>query len=284
MERTSRGESARGQRMKELGAQKIAELSSWQAVLLRVTVFVEGDPRNDADTWWTGVVENDAENSTSRNRGLERSLDGEFAGRRLTLQTQSGRADWLSAVEMGKVSLGQTAAEPEAAADSFLGALETFVSAMKRWLVSVEAVKRFAFGAIMRLPMQSGWEAYSKISAYLPFDVNADLHTDLLFQINVPRSSDVLGADVTINRLSKWGVVRSQLYGLEIRPGEILPTSLAPPAYACQIELDVNTAERTTPLPGEHLVELFDEMVSLAKAIAEKGVSDDFPPSRSRGD
>jgi hypothetical protein len=269
--------------MEELDAQKLPELSSWQVVLLRLTVFLEGDPRNDASTWWLRTVETEPENQTSRNRGLERSLEGAFRGGRLVLETRVGRVDWLYAREVESAFEVQGDDQSDAALDRLPSALDAFSPPMERWLETAEGIKRMAFGAIVRLPVKSGKEGYIQISAYLPFDLVGDRHRDLLFQINRPSTWRVRGTDVTINRLSKWSVSAIQLHSMDVTLGGIQSSSLAPPSYACQVELDVNTdAERGFPLPREHLVELFEELVRLGKEIVERGVCDEFPPRRHR--
>lgn len=122
--------------------------------------------------------------------------------------------------------------------------------------------------------MESKVAGYQQLAAYLPF-VQLDPHnsSDFLYQINRPRTAESVPG-LILNRLSRWSVTAQQELGIGIplNPSQPMHTMIGREAYACRLELDINTdAKRTESLPHDSLGQLFMELVRLGKVIVSTG-------------
>ena len=131
---------------------------------------------------------------------------------------------------------------------------------------------RFAFGAILDLPVVdkvAGYQILARILPNIPIDTENSI--DFLYQINRPRMSNTVPG-LSINRLMKWAVVRLGLIKFGVRPdGQTLSTNL-PYQFACRLELDISTdAEFSGDFNSDSMNAVFEEMVSIAKEISANG-------------
>jgi len=241
------------------------DLATWQAESLRITCFPSSATDINAETWWLNVINEQPENTIIRAKEGFRQDEGHVNGRKILLGIQPIRTDWLMIPndEEGETSIG-----------SFQTELDLFITLMTRWLKISPPLRRLAFGTILVLPIESKQSGYELLGNYLP-NVKLDPvgSSDFLYQINRPRVSQTANSDLTINRLTKWSVLKRGLIGFELSPNapaaSLVPSS---ETLACRVELDVNTsADYKGDLPTEKLTEIFNELIGLTKEITLEG-------------
>ena len=240
------------------------DLSAWQAESLRITCFPGSATEFNSSTWWEDVIGEQPENTKIRARDGFREDDGHFNGRKVVLGIQPRRIDWLmkSNEEEGELTIG-----------SFQDGLDSFLELMSHWFKISPPLRRLAFGAILGLPVDNRKSGYELIANYLPnikFDPIGS--SDFLYQINRVRETQLGISDLEINRLSKWSVVKRGLARIDILPEARVSLFPSSDIFSCRLELDVNTSgEYKDDLPPNKLVDIFRELVDLAKEIALKG-------------
>jgi hypothetical protein len=187
-----------------------------------------------------------------------RTQIAQFEGGLLSLTVTPSRIEWGFMVP--DPGFGENQAVP-------LGQhLDPFRHVAHRWLEDCPALSRLAFGYILRLPVGSREDGYERISSYLNFDLDPTSF-DFTYQINRPRPSEIVGPDLTINRLARWSVARTMR--VEMTGNHVMHV---PRGSFCRLELDINTAaERVEPLPAQSLRELYDELIGLGREIVQEG-------------
>ena len=243
--------------------QNKADLSTWQAESLRVTCFPSSATEFNATNWWQDVVGEQPENTVLRARDGIRQDEGNINGRKVLLGVQPIRIDWImrSKIEEGEVTIG-----------SFQDCLDSFLELMTRWFKISPSLRRLAFGVILALPVDDRKSGYELIANYLP-NVKLDPvgSSDFLYQINRLRNSQLV-SDLEINRLSKWSVVKQGLARVDLLPEARVSLFPSSDTFSCRLELDINTsADYKNDLPADKLINVFLELVGLAKEIAVRG-------------
>jgi hypothetical protein len=240
------------------------DLSVWQVESLRITCFPVSATEFNASTWWQDVIGDQPENTKIRARDGFREDDGHFNGRKVVLGVQPLRIDWL---------MKSNEEEGELTISSFQDGLDSFLELMSRWFKISPLLRRLAFGAILALPVDNRKSGYELIANYLP-NVKLDPigSSDFLYQINRTRNSQLDISELEINRLSKWSVVKRGLARIDILPEARVSLFPSSDTFSCRLELDVNTSgEYKNDIPSGKLVDVFHELVELAKEIALKG-------------
>ena len=238
--------------------------SDWLAESLRLTAFTTADlALGDLSRSWKALV--DDEPDTVEAKPKERALrqSGPFREAVLTFQYTPLRIDWT-------VGPSKTISETLDTIGEFAAETPPFAELMKKWLATSPELKRLAFGAVLLAPVSDRNEGYTRISTYLPFDVDLEAR-NFMYQINRRRPSRLGVPALEINRLSKWS--RMERRTTAVLVGEMTRMQAeSPPHVAVRLELDINTVpEYPSPLIPNLLVDLFDEFVDLGAEIAEKG-------------
>ena len=243
---------------------------AWETELLRLTTFLKPNVDVGArDTWWKSVVGDEADKSEIRPKAGTIQQSGIFAGKGLSFAVQPGRVDWAIAEPFDSP---EELSERLPTMGSFPTAYERFSTIPKSWFNECPEVARFAFGAILDLPVVdkvAGYQILARILPNIPIDTENSI--DFLYQINRPRMSNTVPG-LSINRLMKWAVVRLGLIKFGVRPdGQTLSTNL-PYQFACRLELDISTdAEFSGDFNSDSMNAVFEEMVSIAKEISANG-------------
>jgi len=249
----------------------IVSTTVWQVLTLRATAFVPPDAPTLPSEWWAQLVGLPPENVISRPRLGQRQQDGSFEGRKLTLQIQPERIDWMFVP--ANIERPEELGEGLPSAGSLPDVLGPFCKLILAWIPLAPPVTRLAFGAVLFQPAENRRAGYTQIAGYLPsVKLDPDGSSDFLYQINRTRDSRSGIAGLHINRLTKWSVVLIDHVRVEFkRPGVTTAGSLSLQS-ACRLELDINTSpEFVEPLPRERLQPLFEELVALGQEIATKG-------------
>jgi hypothetical protein len=142
---------------------------------------------------------------------------------------------------------------------------------MTKWIQTLPMI-RLAFGAVLLQPVDGLAEGYRLLSSYVQLQIDPENTSDLLYQINRRRVSSSGITGLTINRLAKWSVLRLQRNLFMLSPGSPVQSHTQSEAFACRLELDINTApEFEGELPQAELPSLIQELVEMGREIAEQG-------------
>lgn len=233
--------------------------SGWEIQQLRATAFTLTPPGpTEAEDWWLQATGQQAEETQSRPREGVRQQNGNFKEKRLILNSQPDRVDWLLEEPSSPMSDIQEAADP-------------FFMLVLDWLQKHHPMNRLALGAILTKPVSNRREGYEKIAPLIPsVKLDPQNSSDFFYQINRPRISATV-PDIKINRLCKWSVLQVGVIQIEVNLEN--PTSRIVPEqslHACRLELDINTSpENKESLERPH--EIFEEMITWGNEISEKG-------------
>jgi len=253
---------------------------NWQVELIRVTGFygqISTEKKLAWSSWWTDLVGVPPENTTLRKRDDLFQEEGPFNGGNLILAIQPGRIDWY----LKALTDGQEEEQSDSPGLAFLKpeAIAKFHDLIAGWmkLNSCPSLIRLAVGCVLLQPVQSREAAYLQLRNYLhAVDLKPEAR-DFIYQINRPRESRSVPADLQINRLSKWSVPLRGKVAFSISLGTKDKSAMAGSfegqgQFACRVELDINTAQDYKgEFSGNDLLTVFDELVTLAREISEKG-------------
>lgn len=257
--------------MPKKGASKPTDLAEWGVESLRLTVFPSPAAQIvQTPTWWTQLVGEPPEKSTSFPRTGRMQEEGSVDGGRLILIVQPLRIDWGFTVSAEKDQEG----EGGFSIGKFPDILNMFIGRIRGWFEfeTCPSANRLAFGAILLRPVENLQKGYEGISEFLPdVKIDASGSSDFLYQINRPRSSTGSVSSLKINRLMKWSVAMTMSFKLDLASAR-QALSDAGQNFACRLELDINTAaEFEGELSREQMPQILTELVDLAKEIAREG-------------
>lgn len=255
--------------MTERGRIERAPLDEWVAESLRATAFPSGETEVKPDGWWRNVLGEEPESQMSRRTG-ERREEGTFRGASLILNVSLARIDWVLRPKSSK----EEPAEGFPAIGGFAETCAHFHELMHRWFPLSPPLERLAFGAVVSLPVANMAEGYRRLAPYLPaLQLGDEGLSDFLYRINRPRLSRSSVSNLSINRLSAWSVLEIHAQQVELSSPPQRPKVIqGEPAFACRVELDVNTSPKfTEQFSGQQCAEVFDELVELAREILQEG-------------
>lgn len=242
-------------------------IDAWQVASMRFTAFSSEVVPLERLPWWDDVVGVPPEAVVSRPKTGQSQAQGEFEGRRLTLQIQPGRVEW---------SLNPPAKAAEDPGLPLLGPFPEVLASLSKvvtaWLPQAPAVTRVAFGAARMQQVETVRSGYVLVTKYLrSVAIDPDGSSDLLYQINRPRPSVTGIEGLRMNRLTKWSVQVGQLVIMTLGT-EGIATRITSEDVVCRLDLDINTApDFVGTLPAERLGDLFQEMTDLGREIAQRG-------------
>jgi len=247
------------------------QLVAWQTERLRLTAFPSPSAHITNPQWWREIMREEPESRVSQPRRGGLREEGPLADGKLLLGVEPTRIDWLFL----PMPDDKRQTEVFLTIGSLPETLETFLPLMRQWfeLESCPALKRLALGAVLYQRVQDIPSGYQLLAPYLPAISWGNLgdSSDFLYQINRPRSSRSGIAGLSINRLSKWSVILTQLQEVLVTPAS-LQYSMSHSYYACRLELDINTSPAfLEELQREHLSRVLQELVDLGTEIARQG-------------
>ncbi len=247
-----------------------APLSEWASESLRATAFPAADAAVNPENWWRSTVGEEPETQVNRPRSGELLQEGLFHGAKIRFKLRLGRIDWILSPVQSESELPQGFL----VVGPFEEACARFRDLISRWFSLSPPLERLAFGAIAILPVPDQAHGYMRLSGYLPsVQLEPEGSSDFSYQINRPRLSRCGISGLSINRLSKWTVARTELQSLTLGPREGLRViGRAERAFACRVELDMNTSpEFEGVLSPDHSVRVFDELIQLGREILQDG-------------
>jgi hypothetical protein len=245
---------------------ELPPLSEWKSILLRLTAFPSPNDSFDGEKWWETVTGVAPDTKTEQPKTPEKIHQGSFEQGILTLSLLPVRINWEYAATVEQFLLK----EEFPVLGSFAEQVNIFETVMKLWLGNESpTLARLAFGAQVIQTVDNHKEAYNRLSAYLPFEIDGSNSSDFLYRINKKRQSKLNLEGLEINRLSTWSALRFQG---NIRSSASPRQNRALERYACFLELDINTSpDFEGDLKSDVLSDVFSELIALGLEIAERG-------------
>ncbi|MHC4406629.1 MAG: hypothetical protein ACYTG0_43955 [Planctomycetota bacterium] len=238
--------------------------SGWLAEILRLTVFTTAKPDlTGLAGAWKAIVDDEPDTVELKPKEHMLRESGSFREATLTFTHVMRRIDWV---------LGPSESTPNAwdVIGTFADETPPFVELTRKWLAVSPEINRLAFGAVLINPVRDHDEGYTKVSAYLPFDIDLGAR-NFSYQINRRRASRLGVPGLEINRLSKWACAEQRSAHLSVGDTAKVNDDY-PSRFAVRLEVDINTApEYPKSLKPGNLADLLDECVALGAEIAEKG-------------
>jgi hypothetical protein len=233
---------------------------SWIPESFRLTAFIESKEQTLEHVYWQKLFDESPEQKVELAKKPLVQESGTFQDAKLVYSNQLTRLDWNLGFEPSFETVMDVPQE------HING--EPFAELMKKWLELCPPVTRLALGTVVLKSVKSSLAGFEELSKLLPFKLDPD-SSDFFYQINRPRKSKVIDG-LTINRLSKWNVVR--VVRVEIPVGEIQNQGITREDSFCRLELDINTSgDLSEPLPKDKLINQFEELLLLTKEIISKG-------------
>jgi hypothetical protein len=250
---------------------KRASISDWEVESLRVTAFPTQNAEVKPDNWWQEVVGTEPETQLVQAKRGEKRFQGAFEGGQLTLLLQPGRIDWF--LVRGANTEEVASEELTSSVGKFEKVCSRFTEVVGQWLPISPPLHRIAFGGTVLLPVADRATGYKRLVPYLPsVSIDPEGSRDLLYRINRPRMSQTGLKDLQLNRLSTWAVGSLLSGEVSIIGGQATIVAPREQAFACRVELDINTAAEFSGIfVPDQSRETLNELVQLGVEIVEKG-------------
>lgn len=249
-----------------LPAEELKPILGWKVEILRFTAFPTPLYHTAGPLLFelaTGAQPGKLSVDNIRNVG---SAEGDYRNGKLVVKTTPSRIDFLFGVTAG----------PLTPTFRVIGTLRettaTLRESIERWFNTGPSLQRLAVGAVLLADASDPVDGYRKLQPLLPnVSLDPEGSQDLLYRINRPRFCRIDALSLRINRVAKWNVSRTLPF---LQPTQKSSTLPEPPksAYACRLELDVNTAtEHTDEFPKETLSPILGKLLDFGTELAEKG-------------
>jgi hypothetical protein len=238
--------------------------NNWLSETLRLTAFVT--EQADMAQWWKMVTGDEPDNRLSQPKAGILHEEGSYKEGHLVLDVQPKRVDWVFIPAFEKHTASPFAEELK----PYESAKAVFLQIAKAWFKNAPEISRIAFGAMLDIQVPDRINGYQVLAKYLhKVQIDVEESIDLFYQINRRRNSKNIPG-LALNRLSKWGVAQVEIGQASGQSREIVLKKTE--RFFARVELDINTLpEYRETIPQEKLSVIFDELVSLADEIAEKG-------------
>ena len=238
----------------------------WQVESLRITAFPVDISEVSAEKIWETCIGKSPDETRIQRSGIE-SREAEFANGRIFLIKQIDRVDWRYHTQQDE--------REEPPALSTIGSIDSELKVVTDlaniWINSHSffPTKRLAFAGVVLHPVQTVSDGYDVLRGLLP-SLNLDNVKDLNYQVNRPRTSQAIN-ELTINRLTRWNVLRSNIFtAVPSAHLQLQPT--VDEAIACRLEIDINSAaERSDAFAPDIILQLFDELVEIGLELSKRG-------------
>ena len=237
----------------------------WQATQLRYSVFPSGSATVDPDKWWQAVLQSEPDHVQLQPKANVAEFRGAYANGQMIMGIGPGRIDWLYIASDDEFGLSQPLG-------SLIETLDAFEVVIRKWLDQPDcpSAKRIALGAILRMDVDSREQGFRSLDPFLPGLHLSENASDLIYQINRPRTSTIGEQSIRLNRLSKWSVVFAQAARQTVMNS--LPLLAEASQTYAQLEMDINTvpAEEMVLSPREE-AETLQTLTAYVREIAERG-------------
>lgn len=230
----------------------------WQVEAVRFSFINVAEDGFSELFGWSDLMASQPESVTEKRSMGSKTEQGNWLHGTITINRQPGRVDIVYSFIPTQDILNANSLLPNA------GPIDEVFSACRELAGSFGKISaaRFAFGAILLLPVSDVIEGYSYLSRFLPFFNFEDDMSDFFLQINRRVYAD---GNIQVNQLSKWGCL--SMTAFNIVDGDAHPT---PGTHAVRLELDVNTPE-SNELVSANFSVLATEFIERGLDISAKG-------------
>jgi hypothetical protein len=236
----------------------------WKADHLRLTAFSSGGMRGPG--LWQSLLQSEPDSLAQTK--VQVTETGAWNGLAATLVQQPGRFE----VRLGALQPPNRPPGAELSRAELQPSVGGIRQLAELWLQTEPPAVRLAFGAVLVIDVPDRRSGYLQLARYVPrVQLDPDSQ-DFFYQINRPRVSRVREG-LSINRLSRWAVMQTELASLSIAGGQIVATNVEGERnYTARLEFDVNTtgAHRDV-FQSNEAIRLWGELVDLGLEIARDG-------------
>lgn len=233
---------------------EIMAMQPWQVEALRFSFLNTMTGVGEQDFSWTTLTSSEPDTiSEKRALGL-RTEEGAWLSGHLVVNKQHGRIDVIYS------ALPKDTPLPDA------GSFFELMEAVKPWYARFKSIgaKRFGFGGVVLLPVESVASGYEQLKSFLPFVKFESDMSDFFLQVN--RKKNISG--LSFNELSKWSCI-------EIKAVQITEAGVTEQGgvHAVRLEFDINNAELIDAADEAVRLEIFkcfDERVTSLATIGAK--------------
>ena len=244
----------------------------WDVENLRLSIFHREESFDTTPTGlWAKVINSEPETFESKPReGVVREF-GRVGENNLLLAAQRGRIDWIAQPILTQDHPGDSVLLLEAAEHAVLPLLQR---CLVLTLESIQQVERLAFGASLLKQVDDLAMAIQQVAEHLP-DMRFESMegADFTYQVNRRRRSKTV-SHAEINRLAKWSTQHFGTLQLQIRPPGQPRVQESDAGVVRTLHLDMNTTPDTAEIDHSAVPDLFDELLGLAREIANTGDTD----------
>ncbi|MXZ55552.1 MAG: hypothetical protein F4Z14_05220 [Gammaproteobacteria bacterium] len=243
------------------------DLNLWQAQSLRLTVFLDDQSflsrslETLASDLWASLVETEPDRMNLQLKDRRVVIEDTLDQDNLRLDIEGNKLSWVVfpffRPEVQKLPV----------LGSYLDVVNDFSKKMESWLTSsCPEINRLAFGSVLLFPKKNRTSVLETLDELLP-SLNLDVENtnDLLYRINRRRRSKSGNEGILINRIATWS-------GVEMSVEDSSDGSRKPLAFACCVNLDINTIQESPQVFDVELRStLFAELLLNSNEIARHG-------------
>ncbi|WP_152666127.1 hypothetical protein [Pseudomonas abietaniphila] len=233
---------------------EIMAMLPWQIEILRFSFLNMSSGIQNQDFGWSSLTSSEPETVTEK-RGLGvRTEEGPWLNGHLTVSKQHGRTDVI-------YSAGQQES-PLPNAGSVNDIYEIFRTWYKR--LGVIGAKRYGFGGVLLLPVESAAEGYTYLNRFLPFVMFESDMSDFFLQVNRKKQSDY---GYRVNELSKWSTINIKTIQVSDDGVSEEPASI----HALRLEFDINTAESSEAVDTTETAHVLEDLEARSLFVMANG-------------
>lgn len=242
-------------------------MSNWDAMSIQIVWFAADARHADAATIYNSILgvtpDSFQKNKTPTPAApLLSSASGTLDNLAYELTVQVGRVD-LHARPVTDVGVDEfeTISEPEKV-------INDLASRAAKTGTGLRGVNRLALVTLLVSPAASHVEANQHSAALFGVELPRHDVSDLMFQINLRKPVDGV-ANLTMNRLLKFGVAAFQAVTVELGSQTVVPHSVQ--TFAASLTIDVNTVPRLNPLSEAEQATVWTTLAKEAIALRANG-------------
>lgn len=248
---------------------KTALNDPWKINSLRYTIFPKPDYSFDEDLWQE-LVGTPPENISYKLNRQVKHYDGVYKSGRLAIDVDPSRIHLVFTPSNNPDEISPNSLILGPYDDSII----VFSQLVEDWLAlpNCPTVNRVAFGGILIIPVESRIDGYKCLARYLhAVKIDPENSSDFLYQINLPRESNIFQNGLIINRLLKWSVMDFKTSIQEFGENSFSHRTISH-EFGVRLEFDINThVDNQLEFTSSDQREIFKELLHLGKEISENG-------------
>jgi hypothetical protein len=139
-----------------------------------------------------------------------------------------------------------------------------------RWIIqNVHGVRRLAVGEQRLLLAASRVEAYNAMAQFLPsIQIDADNSSDFFYRINRPRSVNIGGHTIGINRLTQWVCLQLNVV---LTAAELSKTAVRSDAVSVITDVNTKAEDDISSFSVDEKNQIVDKLFAFSLEISKRG-------------